>query len=167
MNRDLEEQLGELGDGCRAVVDRLTRSAEVEPRADGAKRPTTYCNMSYVLRRHRGWLVAASLLVLAGLAVVFCPTTDSGERRAAEGRRKDRPDVYTVRVTDAATEYTLAHIRSDEAVKEMIRTQNADGGWKNDFLTRQNAEALKLCGSEEAKIAYKKAMRNLRARGAL
>ena len=47
----------------------------------------------------------------------------------------------------------------------MIATQNPDGSWQNDFLTRRNAAALKVCGDPAAQIAYKKAMRNLRARG--
>ena len=49
----------------------------------------------------------------------------------------------------------------------MIATQNADGSWKNDFLTRRNADALKGCADPAAQIAYKKAMRNLRAHGVL
>ena len=53
------------------------------------------------------------------------------------------------------------------SVPEMIATQNADGSWKSDFLTRRNAAALKGCGDPAAQIAYKKAMRNLRSRGVL
>ena len=52
-------------------------------------------------------------------------------------------------------------------VAEMIATQNPDGSWKNDFLTRRNAAALKSCGDPAAQIAYKKAARNLRLRGVL
>ena len=52
-------------------------------------------------------------------------------------------------------------------VAEMIATQNPDGSWKNDFLTRRNAAALKVCGDPAAQVAYKKAMRNLRSRGVL
>ena len=48
-----------------------------------------------------------------------------------------------------------------------IRTQNADGSWCNDFLTRRNAEALARCPDAGARVAYKKAMRNLRVRGLL
>ena len=64
-------------------------------------------------------------------------------------------------------EYLLAEMRDDRAVKEMIRTQNPDGSWKNDFLTRRNAEALSHSTDPEARVARKKAMRNLRARGLL
>ena len=52
-------------------------------------------------------------------------------------------------------------------ISEMIVTQNPDGSWKNDFLTRRNAAALKVCGDPAAQIAYKKAVRNLRLRGIL
>ena len=57
-------------------------------------------------------------------------------------------------------------VRDDVAVQEMIRTQRPDGGWGNEFLTRQNAAALRVCGGEAAQRAYRKAMRNLRLRGA-
>ena len=49
----------------------------------------------------------------------------------------------------------------------MIATQNPDGSWKNDFLTRRNAAALRASSDPAAQIAYKKAMRNLRTRGIL
>ena len=52
-------------------------------------------------------------------------------------------------------------------ISEMIATQNPDGSWKNDFLTRRNAAALKSCDDPVAQIAYKKAARNLRLRGIL
>ena len=55
-------------------------------------------------------------------------------------------------------------VRDDKAVQEMIRTQRPDGGWANDFLTRQNAAALRLCPGEKAQIAYRRAVRNLRLR---
>ena len=46
-----------------------------------------------------------------------------------------------------------------------IKVVGVGGSWQNDFLTRRNAAALKVCGDPAAQIAYKKAMRNLRARG--
>jgi len=49
----------------------------------------------------------------------------------------------------------------------MIASQNADGSWQNDFLTRRNAAVLAKCDGMEARVAYKKAMRNLRAKGIL
>ena len=64
-------------------------------------------------------------------------------------------------------EYRLALVADEASIGEIIRTQNADGSWNNDFLTKRNAAALKSCTVADARIAYKKAMRNLRLRGVL
>ncbi len=155
MSRDLEEQLNELGPEYREVVSRLRaayRPLEVE-RPAGAAHPARIVGWS------AAYLVAASLLVLVGLVAIFRAKGPRAVEAAAP--------VYTVRVTDAASAYRLAEIRNDAAVKEMIRTQNPDGSWRNDFLTRRNAAALANCRDADACIAYKKAMRNLRSRGLL
>ena len=94
----------------------------------------------------RWWLVAASLIPFVGLGVFFAT---SQPRNSA-----------TPRHPHGAPEYRAS-------VSEMIATQNPDGSWKNDFLTRRNAAALKACGDPAAQVAYKKAMRNLRSRGVL
>jgi hypothetical protein len=96
-------------------------------------------------------LAAASLLILLGLGsfLVF-----PGKQPATAP-------------SSAAHEYRLADTPGGEAIDEMIRTQNADGSWRNDFLTRRNADALAHCPHAEARVAYKKAMRNLRIRGLL
>ena len=94
----------------------------------------------------RGWLVAASLFLLVGLGIFFATS---------------RPrNLVTSQPAYGAHEYQMD-------VLEMIATQNPDGSWKNDFLTRRNAAALKVCGDPDAQIAYKKAVRNLRLRGIL
>ena len=138
MNRDLDEQLNEMGGEYRAVVDRL--KAAYAPVAGGrTRRPA-----------HVAYLIAASLVVLLGLGILF-----------------STPQPLNPSTPQPSHEYSLAYQRTADAIAEMIRTQKPDGGWKNDFLTRQNAEALKRCASPEAQVAYKKAMRNLRAKGAL
>ena len=96
-------------------------------------------------RATSGWLIAASFLVAISLAVpclsrLSCPSHLSSRQPPREYRA---------------------------SISEMIATQNPDGSWKNDFLTRRNAAALKVCGDPAAQIAYKKAMRNLRTRGVL
>ena len=139
MNRDLEEQLDEMGPDYRAVVARLRAAREA---AQGIKSPV-FRLRSKVLRPV---LAAASLLVFAGLGVVFL------------GRKDFRHETKDVRF--APGEYRAS-------VSEMIATQNPDGSWKNDFLTRRNAAALKVCGDPAAQIAYRKAVRNLRLRGIL
>ena len=49
------------------------------------------------------------------------------------------------------------------SVDEMLATQNPDGSWQNDFLTRRNAAALR--GIPAARVSYKKAVRYLNAKG--
>ena len=142
MSKDLEEQLDEMGPEYRAVVMRLCR-AETAPPQEGKK---VSGGGSVSLPHGRRWLVAASLILLVGLGVFFLGPKDF--RREAED------------VSFAPREYRAS-------VDEMIATQNPDGSWKNDFLTRRNAAALRACGDPAAQIAYKKAMRNLRTRGVL
>lgn len=159
MTKDLEETLAELGPAYRAVVDRLVSS---EPAADvtrvGRRGGSVWCRWPW--GRTASVRVAASLAVCAGIVGVFF---------ACAGRRApvDEAKVYTVHLTTAARAYRLAQIRDDAAVQEMIRTQNPDGSWENDFLTKRNAEVLRTCSGAAAQIAFKKAQRNLRLRGAL
>ena len=94
--------------------------------------------------RRGGWLFAASLLLVVGLGFFFLRPKAS------------RPSS----LVPHPSEYTMG-------ISEMIATQNPDGSWKNDFLTRRNAAALRVCGDPAAQVAYKKAMRNLRSRGIL
>jgi len=91
------------------------------------------------------WLVAASLLLALGLTIHFQTLKYSKTQTLA---------------SFGAHEYHLSPA-------EMIATQRPDGSWQNDFLTRRNAEALARCEEAAARIAYKRAMRNLRARGIL
>ena len=141
MNADLEKTLDEMGPEYRAVVARLRRAETASPREATPSR-----GGSVPLPRGRGWLAAASLLVLVGLGVFFLGRKDIGHES------KD--------VSFAPREYRAS-------VGEMIATQRPDGSWANDFLTRRNAAALKACGDPAARIAYKKALRNLRTRGVL
>ena len=146
MNRDLDEQLNEMGPEYRAVVARLRASGGAEDfrcETSDAWR-WGFMSKSFCLK---SCLTAASLLVLVGLSVLFLRTSDARRETRAAGAACPR-------------EYAMT-------VDEMIATQNADGSWKNDFLTRRNAAALKVCGSPAAQVAYKKALRNLRVRGIL
>ena len=164
MSRDLERQLEEMGPAYRTVVARLRAARAVEPGGqrtqDSRQRPLSavFCPLSY--------LVAASLLVLLGLGVIFFQSIKQSNTQTIK-HSNNSPSLYTVRVTDARTELTLAELRGDARVKEIIRTQRDDGGWGSDELTRQNAELLKSCPDEAAQTAYRKAIGNLRARGLL
>ena len=143
MNEDLERQLSEMGPEYRAVARRVVDAFAAPPR----KARTAL----WTPRLSAGLAAAAAVALALGIGAMF--------------RGESPSKTYTVRVTDAGAEYLLAHMRGDEAVKEMIRTQRPDGGWGSDFLTRQNAAALRRCESPEAQVAYRKAARNLRVRG--
>ena len=133
MNRDLDEQLKEMGPEYRAVVMRLCAAREAQGIGDRG---------SWI----GGWLVAASLLIVLGLGIFFSTSQPL--------------NFSTSQPAYGAHEYQMD-------VAEMIATQNPDGSWKNDFLTRRNAAALKTCIDPAAQVAYKKAVRNLRVRGVL
>ena len=163
MSTDLEEQLQEMEPKYRAVVARLRGARCVSPSgvsvAGGARRLSApWAAMRWPCR----W-AAAVALVLLGVAAVFFSRAD---RRVCAAR----PACLSERDRTAGNgprEYMLARIHTDDALREMIRTQNPDGSWQNDFLTRQNAAALKTCDRADACVAYKKAVRNLRAKGLL
>jgi len=144
MNADLEATLAELGGDYRELVVQM--KAAYEPNVDA----------THSIRRGRiiGWsaayLVAASLLVFLGLGVVF----GIGAFNKSQ-------------ITTGSNEFMLAYMTNAEALDEMIRTQRPDGGWDNDFITRQNIAALSESNSDEARLAMRKAMRNLRVRGLL
>ena len=158
MTKDLEETLAEMGPAYRAVVDRLVASEQAAPSAVG--RIDGFENRRWDWGRAAYGRGAAALLGCAGLGGGFLAT-------AARRAPADAPKVYTIHVATAARAYRLAQIRDDAAVQEMIRTQNPDGSWENDFLTKRNAEVLRTCPDAAAQIAFKKAQRNLRLRGAL
>jgi len=140
MTDDLADTLRELGPGYREVADRLF-----------AARKTPGCIRRLCAAPGRRWLAAASLAAVAGLASLFAlAPLGGGMPRGSFGR-----------------EYRLALVADEASIGEIIRSQNADGSWKNDFLTKHNASALKSCTRADARIAYKKAMRNLRLKGML
>ena len=136
MTKDLEGTLAELGAGYREVVERL-RACEIEPRA-AALRTRRLAPLPY--------LAAASVAAaLVGIACMF----SSGRSAAQDGARRV---------------YTAAYEGGDAAIEAMVSSQRADGSWANDFLTLQNAAALREAGGK-ASVAYKKAARYLRSRG--
>ncbi len=144
MTKDLEETLKELGPGYRAVVDRL---------AAGSALPFGRSRRAFSFRP--AMLAAASFaILLLGAAGLILGRFTGGAASAAQS-------------ANAAIEYRLAEISDAAALHELIRTQNPDGSWQTDFLTRRNAAALAARPEMEAKIACKKARRHLRNRGLL
>ena len=136
MNADLAETLAELGPEYRAVVSRMTEAFAEQPPAPPR------------LAWRRPALLAASLLVCLGGAWLLL-------REAAPA-----PALQA-----AQSAYVLAYSPNAETVRTIVRTQQADGSWANDFITRQNAAALRLATDEASRIAYRRAVRYLRAKG--
>ena len=143
MNGDLENTLNELGPEYRAVVARLRSASEVEP---SGSRVSSFPRTEW--RRHVGYLVAASLAVALGLSIFM--------QDAAKAPR----EPYA-----GAKVYTVAYAPTEEALEIIVASQRADGSWSNDFITRQNAAALRASDDARMKIAYRRAVRYLRSKG--
>ena len=145
MSADLEETLAELGPDYRKVVDRLRAPfAGDEGRVDEARGA-----------RRIGFLGPVATLLAASLAVAFAWHFLSAP---ADAVAPGEPVCAT-----GVARYTLALAPSAASVDEIVRTQSADGSWGNDFLTRQNAAALRNVAS--ARVAYCRALRYLRSKG--
>ena len=143
MNGDLESTLNELGPEYRAVVVRLRSAREVEPsgtRAFSLPRTEWW--------RHVGYLVAASIVVALGLSIFM------------QGAANAPREPYA-----GAKVYTVAYAPTEEALEVIVASQRADGSWTNDFITRQNAAALRASEDARMKIAYRRAVRYLRSKG--
>lgn len=142
MNVDLEGTLNELGPEFRAVVARLRSAREVAPS----------CVRAFPLprtewRRRVGYLAAASLFVALAFSH-FCRDAASVSRSPYAG----------------AKVYTVAYAQTEEALEAIVASQRADGSWSNDFLTRQNAAALRASENERMRVAYRRAVRYLRSK---
>lgn len=161
MTKDLEETLAELGPGYREVVDRLV-GAYRPPMAGtfegfgkfvGCERSATSIQQSnnpttkqFSPGRSAAYLVAASVLVFLGIGIFF-----------------REPDVRGA--NDARLVYTVAYAPDETALASIISSQRPDGSWDNDFITCQNAAALRNAEGAEMQVAYKKAVRYLKSRG--
>lgn len=142
MNADLEKTLDELGADARAVVARLKSFREIEPSA--RRRPLA---IGFAVRRV-GYLVAASLFAAIAFLILF-----------QEAPHPNRAQFSATNV------YTVAYATSEEALEFIVASQRADGSWANDFLTRQNAAALRASPDTRMRIAYRRALRYLRNKG--
>lgn len=157
MNADLENTVEELGPEYRDVVARLRVAREVEPMRFGLKdlAPGRVADRRFpdlapgrAARSPLSYLVAASLV--AALALAALNVAPRGGRAAA-----DVP----------LTIYTVAYAPTEEALELIVASQHADGSWSNDFLTRQNAAALRASDDERMRVAYRRAVRYLRTKG--
>ena len=150
MNKDLETTLGELGPECRAVVSRLKSAREVElHNATNYQLPSTIYQLPTTnYARRAGYLVAASLFAAIAFSIFF--------QDAAKAPRSP---------FSPANVYTVAYAPTEEALEAIVASQRADGSWTNDFLTQQNAAALRVSDEERMRIAYRRAVRYLRTKG--
>lgn len=143
MNGDLESTLNELGPEYRDIVARLKSAREVESSG------TRAFSFTHTVWWHRaGYLVAASLAVALGLSI-FMQDAANAPREPYAG----------------AKVYTVAYAPTEEALEVIVASQRADGSWTNDFITRQNAAALRASEDARMKIAYRRAVRYLRSKG--
>jgi len=90
------------------------------------------------------YLLAASLTLIVALSVFLLFPKSS------------RP-AYSV--------YTAAYADDEYALRAILDSQRNDGSWSNDYLTMQNAAALRRAGDDASRIAYKRAVRYLRSKG--
>jgi hypothetical protein len=143
MTKDLKDQLDEMGHDYYDVVNKLLRSPEI----------------SFVDQKHNGWMtifkIAATIAAILAFAVFFFKSTCETE------------NVYTARVVTGVEMYRLAYSKSSDAIDRILETQAPNGSWQNDFLTQQNAAALKEHSHDNnnVRIAYLRAARYLRSKG--
>ena len=144
MNADLENTVEGLGPAYRDVVG---AAREVEPEKApvlGRAGAAPWC----AARSPFSYLAAASLVAALALAVLYVMPRGGGA--AAEV---------------PLTVYTVAYAPTEEALEAIVASQRADGSWSNDFLTRQNAAALRASEDERMRVAYRRAVRYLRTKG--
>ena len=156
MNADLENTVGELGPEYRDVVARLRAAREVEPMRFGLKdlAPGRVADRRFpdlapgrTARSPLSYLVAASLVAALALAALYVAPRGGGAANVP------------------LTVYTVAYAPTEEALELIVASQRADGSWSNDFLTRQNAAALRASDDERMRVAYRRAVRYLRTKG--
>lgn len=146
MTKDLEETLAGLDAGSRETVLRMKaafRDEAIASRASAIRFTPPKRWKDAFTRTQVAALAAACLLAVLGFAAVLAPA------RVAKGKLASSP-------------YAMAYC-GGKSVEELIRTQRPDGGWESDYLTRQNAAALKSV--QGAQLAYRKALRHLRMKG--
>ena len=154
MSRDLEDTVAELGAGYGELVARLRAAYEVESRRDGSASGLPPPRRAWTAGwRTVSFLVAASLLLALAVSALFVSGGGDAAAAGAPGFAFAAP---------GRSAYTAAY-RGRAAAEEMVRSQKDDGSWGSDFITRQNAAALR--DVEGATVAYRKALRYLRSKG--
>ena len=143
MTADLRLTVAELGPGYGEVVDRLMAAEAPYPGV------VTDAFRRQVLWRTAFCLTAASIAVWLGVSAIVSRRPSWPVRSGSSG--------FAV--------YTAAYASDGAALAAIVASQRADGSWANDYLTRQNAAALRGATDESARIAFKRAARYLRSKG--
>ena len=155
MTEDLKATLEELGPGYRAVVARLRAPFEERSVRD-ASLITHHSSFFASTATFPRWLVAASFAAAIGFAVVFLRNVTATNYPSSRWAL-DSPSAPAV--------YTAAYASDEFALQAILDSQRRDGSWSNDFLTRQNAAALRRAHDDASRVAYKRAVRYLRTKG--
>lgn len=155
MSADLDKTLGELGSEYAGVVERLKSSCEIEPRSRNFAKPG----------RKIFWRYAVASAAAVVVAVMFFGF--GGDGADPEGvELSTEPSARTASLSDAKihSDYSLAfNVNDKDVLNQLVSTQLPDGSWGNDFLTRQNAAALKKIN--QTSVSFRKALRYLRSKG--
>ena len=184
MSADLERDLLEADDGLRDVVAALRGAPQARMPEGFAARV-----MAHLPREGgfvRGWArspavmfaVAASLVAaLVFVSLVFRPVP---QELSAPGlsacQRTDgsfssssaAPYVQAFAVVALAKETSTDRAALDLAVDTLVRTQGADGGWRNAALSARNVAALaqaEAAGVARARVSRRRGLRYLRMNG--
>lgn len=154
MTKDLENTLSELGPGYREMVVRLCRIDESSLRSVAVSRGEPLNSRRRVSR----WrlLAAALATVFLGFGAIYLLSSVPA--------RDSRYNAFGLQPA-ACRVYTAAYVRNAAALQIIVSSQREDGGWQNDFLTRQNAAALRDAEDDCSRVAYKRALRYLRLHG--
>ncbi len=147
MTKDLEQTLNELGPEFTPFARRVKAAYQPMDRVNFAALSTP--RPGRAMGWSIGYLVAASLLVFLGLGLFF----------------QSQHAQHHISTSSSRIIYTVAYAPTEDALASIVTSQRADGSWQNDFLTQQNAAALRSATGCEERIAYKKAVRYLRTRG--
>lgn len=148
MNADLEDTIASLEGGGGFAAKLAAAASAFAATPSGRVVPAVRGAIGRKLFFSRLRLAAAACVAVAA-AWHFA----SSPRVAAEGSGDAFP----------ATPYTLACSTGEASLDAIVRTQRPDGGWESDYLTQQNAAALRHAAG--ARTAYLRALRNLRSKG--